>query len=258
MPYMRPWPSLLALALLACSSEDSVTPSPAASAGGGGGGTGGAPTAGTGGAGGEGDAGQGGAAAGSSPAGTGGAAAGQGGAGGAPGGQGGGAPVCAPGQSISCTGPAGCKGGQACKADGSGYEACDCGSAGAGGASGGAGGVGGAGGAGGAQGGAGAGGGPPVCGAEACSNTCAVIDECGLKVSCFPCKPDEACTGDQTFSCKKNCVAKPDDDFTCTMFVDKDKPYAFKCFEGEYALNKGCKNVAEGSSVYCCLSPNLE
>lgn len=37
------------------------------------------------------------------------------------------AKTCASGQSVACTGPGGCSGGQACKADGSGYEACVCG-----------------------------------------------------------------------------------------------------------------------------------
>src|SRR5262249_55630252 len=35
--------------------------------------------------------------------------------------------LCTPGQSIACVGPGGCAGGQSCKADGSGYEPCDCG-----------------------------------------------------------------------------------------------------------------------------------
>ena len=35
--------------------------------------------------------------------------------------------MCTAGQSIACVGPAGCSGGQACKSDGSGYEACQCG-----------------------------------------------------------------------------------------------------------------------------------
>lgn len=39
------------------------------------------------------------------------------------------APVCASGATQACVGPAGCTGGQACKADGSGYEPCDCGPA---------------------------------------------------------------------------------------------------------------------------------
>lgn len=37
------------------------------------------------------------------------------------------ATVCAPGSTQACIGSAGCHGGQACKADGSGYEPCDCG-----------------------------------------------------------------------------------------------------------------------------------
>src|SRR5262245_51437266 len=60
--------------------------------------------------------------------------------------------ACTPGQSIACVGPAGCAGGQVCKADGSGYEACDCGS-------------GGRGGVGGSVGGASGGGGGPSAGA---------------------------------------------------------------------------------------------
>lgn len=35
--------------------------------------------------------------------------------------------LCVPGETRSCVGPSGCKGGQACKADGSGYDPCDCG-----------------------------------------------------------------------------------------------------------------------------------
>lgn len=37
------------------------------------------------------------------------------------------APVCVPGATQACVGPAGCSGGQACKADGSGYDPCNCG-----------------------------------------------------------------------------------------------------------------------------------
>lgn len=36
-------------------------------------------------------------------------------------------PVCTQGQTRECVGPAACKGGQACLADGSGFSACDCG-----------------------------------------------------------------------------------------------------------------------------------
>jgi hypothetical protein len=35
--------------------------------------------------------------------------------------------ACVPGSSQSCVGPAGCAGGQACRPDGSGFAACDCG-----------------------------------------------------------------------------------------------------------------------------------
>ena len=38
------------------------------------------------------------------------------------------ASVCAPGSTQTCVGVGACRGGQACKADGSGYQACDCGS----------------------------------------------------------------------------------------------------------------------------------
>ena len=37
------------------------------------------------------------------------------------------APACVPGATQACVGPAGCSGGQACAADGSGYEPCNCG-----------------------------------------------------------------------------------------------------------------------------------
>ena len=37
-----------------------------------------------------------------------------------------GAHNCVPGQSVLCAGPGGCSGFQSCKADGSGYSACDC------------------------------------------------------------------------------------------------------------------------------------
>jgi hypothetical protein len=37
--------------------------------------------------------------------------------------------ACTAGQTRECVGPAACKGGQACLADGSGYGACDCGPA---------------------------------------------------------------------------------------------------------------------------------
>ena len=48
--------------------------------------------------------------------------------------------ACAPGASVSCTGPGSCSGFQICKPDGSGYTPCDCsGSGGAGGSSGSAG-----------------------------------------------------------------------------------------------------------------------
>lgn len=39
------------------------------------------------------------------------------------------APVCTPGSTQSCVGAGACAGGQACRADGSGYDPCDCGSA---------------------------------------------------------------------------------------------------------------------------------
>lgn len=35
--------------------------------------------------------------------------------------------ACTPGASVACTGPGGCSGGQVCRSDGSGYEACVCG-----------------------------------------------------------------------------------------------------------------------------------
>lgn len=37
--------------------------------------------------------------------------------------------ACVPGATQACVGPAGCKGGQVCSADGAHYEACDCGPA---------------------------------------------------------------------------------------------------------------------------------
>jgi hypothetical protein len=37
--------------------------------------------------------------------------------------------VCTPGASVACVGTGGCAGGQVCKADGSGYGACNCGAA---------------------------------------------------------------------------------------------------------------------------------
>lgn len=37
------------------------------------------------------------------------------------------APACVPGATQACIGPAGCSGGQACAADGTHFEACDCG-----------------------------------------------------------------------------------------------------------------------------------
>jgi hypothetical protein len=40
------------------------------------------------------------------------------------------ASACVPGASTPCTGPGGCAGGQACLADGSGYNPCDCGGSG--------------------------------------------------------------------------------------------------------------------------------
>lgn len=68
--------------------------------------------------------------------------------------------ICTPGDSKACTGPAGCQGGQACLADGTGWGSCDCGTGGAssGGAGGGAG-AGGTGSGGTTSGGAGGGGG---------------------------------------------------------------------------------------------------
>lgn len=59
--------------------------------------------------------------------------------------------LCVPGQSVACTGPAGCAGGQVCNADGSAYLACECGGGGGAGGAGGStdGGSGGFGGAGG-------------------------------------------------------------------------------------------------------------
>ncbi|HXK16374.1 MAG TPA: hypothetical protein VNG33_01120 [Polyangiaceae bacterium] len=38
------------------------------------------------------------------------------------------APVCVPGATQACVGPAGCSGGQTCAIDGTHFEACDCGS----------------------------------------------------------------------------------------------------------------------------------
>lgn len=64
--------------------------------------------------------------------------------------------VCTPGQSVACVGVGACQGGQLCKADGTGYEACQCGGgAGSGGSSGGLGGGGGSSGSAGNVGGAG-------------------------------------------------------------------------------------------------------
>jgi hypothetical protein len=37
------------------------------------------------------------------------------------------APACVPGATQTCVGPGGCSGGQACKADGTGYDPCNCG-----------------------------------------------------------------------------------------------------------------------------------
>lgn len=37
------------------------------------------------------------------------------------------AAACVPGSTQACVGPAGCSGGQPCKADGTGYEPCNCG-----------------------------------------------------------------------------------------------------------------------------------
>src|SRR5258708_16718185 len=37
--------------------------------------------------------------------------------------------VCTPGASVACIGAGGCAGGHVCKADGSGYGACNCGAA---------------------------------------------------------------------------------------------------------------------------------
>lgn len=37
--------------------------------------------------------------------------------------------ACVPGATQACVGPGGCKGGQACKDDGSGFKPCDCGPA---------------------------------------------------------------------------------------------------------------------------------
>jgi hypothetical protein len=36
--------------------------------------------------------------------------------------------ACTPGETQMCVGPAACRGGQACRSDGSGFEPCDCGS----------------------------------------------------------------------------------------------------------------------------------
>jgi hypothetical protein len=36
-------------------------------------------------------------------------------------------PACVPGSAQACVGPAGCSGGQVCAADGTHFEACDCG-----------------------------------------------------------------------------------------------------------------------------------
>jgi hypothetical protein len=38
--------------------------------------------------------------------------------------------ACTPGETQMCVGPAACRGGQACRSDGSGFEPCDCGTSG--------------------------------------------------------------------------------------------------------------------------------
>jgi hypothetical protein len=60
------------------------------------------------------------------------------------GGSGGTTRVCGKGDTRACVGPRGCSGGQECLADGSGFSACDCGTAGGSGGAGGGGGAGGA------------------------------------------------------------------------------------------------------------------
>lgn len=37
------------------------------------------------------------------------------------------AQTCTPGESVACVGPGGCNGGQACNADGTGFDPCSCG-----------------------------------------------------------------------------------------------------------------------------------
>jgi len=62
-----------------------------------------------------------------------GGAGGADGSGAAGGGSGGAAPLCVPGKSEACAGPAGCSGRQECKTDGSGFDECSCVGAGTGG-----------------------------------------------------------------------------------------------------------------------------
>src|SRR3954469_3265779 len=90
------------------------------------------------------------------------------------------APVCAPGQQITCGCPAGAMSVQVCNADGSGYAPCQCGTSSAmSGGMGGVGGMGGANGMGGASAAGGMGGGNSGGAGGGLNNSCVKQSDCG-------------------------------------------------------------------------------
>jgi hypothetical protein len=276
---MRPLLLGLALALVACSSSDASSDTPA---------TGGASN--SGGSGGT-------AGAGGGP--TGGAAGGEsGGAAGAPG------KVCSPGQQLACACPgSSVPGAQACKEDGSGFEACaGCpggaggsagGSGGAGSPVGGTGGVGGNGGKGGAgsgaggafagqggagapaggSGGAGAGGAgsagmsgaggsaPPLeCQPGWCGDAYRLSD--GAMRTCPPCSdnllcasPDQQPDGYGIQVCQTGCTADPStgEEKLCeSENMGKGLAHPFVCADEKYPTKHGCTHLSLNAMLYCC------
>lgn len=178
----------------------------------------------------------------------------------------GGAPSqsCVPGTTIACLGPGACQGAQPCKADGSGYEPCDCGggSAGAGGASGGAGGAG----------GQGAGG--KVCVALTVAQACsgkqcgAAADGCGGTLVCPACDPWLKCEAQASgvSICTGNCkpfnadLLDPDIKAKC-LKQTQDKVQVQECGYDDTNKPDGCLITLNPGvpkdSVLCCAPKKL-
>lgn len=181
----------------------------------------------------------------------------QGGSGGAPSG---GAPatVCEPGKQEACACPGSAvTGAQSCKADGSGWGACEGCPGGQGGAGGEAAG-GSSGGAGGEQGGGGGAAGG-ACGAAACTpGVCGVIDDCGQAVACETCAERETCQPawqGNPGTCYLLCGSRAGGsaDKACADSFPQH-PYAWGCGipTNPPQVVEGCVHSGGWSSVWCC------